>query len=131
MKFGIIFQHKKNIKEKNWGTLKLSTLTTRAFQPLPLTHRNTLRCLKIKELIKKHKGIKKGSSELGFENFSQRIKSLGKFDIFQKPSVDLKEASRLTVKVGEMKKETVIKNKFSQINSERFYFLDGILSLSF
>ena len=30
-----------------------------------------------------------------------------------------------------MKKETVLKNKFSQINSKRFYFPDGILSLSF
>ena len=90
-----------------------------------------MRYLKIKELIKKHKGIKKGSSELGFENFSQRIKSLANFDIFQKPSVDLKEVSRLTVKAGEMKKETIIKNKFSQINGKRFYFPDGILSLPF
>ena len=66
---------------------------------------------------------------VSFENFSQRIKSLENFDTFQK--TPLKEVSRLTVKVGEMKKETVIKNKFSQINDKRFYFLDGILSLPF
>ena len=50
---------------------------------------------------------------------------------FKKNPVDLKEISRLTVKAGEMKKEMVIKNKFSQINNKRFYFPDGILSLLF
>ena len=84
-----------------------------------------------KGINKKHKAIKKGSSALGFENFSQRIKSLDHVDTFQRNPVDLKEVSRLTVKAGEMKKETVIKNKFSQINDKRFHFLDGILSLPF
>ena len=37
-----------------------------------------------KDINKKHKGIKKGLSVLGFENFFQRIKSLDNFDSFQK-----------------------------------------------
>ena len=85
-----------------------------------------------KNINKKHKGIKKGSSGLGFENFSQRIKCLNNFDTFEKPLADFKEVSRFTVKAREMRKETVVKkNKFSQINDKRFYFPDGILSLPF
>ena len=84
-----------------------------------------------KGIYKKHKGIKKGSSGLGFENFSQRIKSLDNFDTFEKTPADFKEVFRFTVKAGEIRKETVVKNKFSQINDKRFYFPDGILSLPF
>ena len=82
-------------------------------------------------LNKKHKGIKKGSSQLGFENFSQIIKSLVNFDTFEKPPCDTKKVSRLTVLAGEMVKASVIKNKFSQLNDKRFYFPDGIVSLPF
>ena len=82
-------------------------------------------------LNKKHKGIKKGSSQLGFENFSQIIKSLVNFDTFEKPPCDTKKVSRLTVLAGEMVKTSVIKNKLSQLNDERFYFPDGIVSLPF
>ena len=38
-----------------------------------------------KYINKKHKGIKKDSSGLGFENFAQRIESLVNFDTFEKP----------------------------------------------
>ena len=62
-----------------------------------------------KNINKKHKGIKKGSSGLGFENFSQRIKCLNNFDTFEKPLADFKEVSRFTVKAREMRKETVVK----------------------
>ena len=59
-----------------------------------------------KGINKKHKGIKKGSNGLGFQNFSQKIKSLGNFDSFEKTPADFKEVSRFTVKAGEMRKET-------------------------
>ena len=39
--------------------------------------------------------------------------------------------SRLTVVAGEMVKSTFVKIKFSQLNDKRFYFPDGIVSLSF
>ena len=58
-----------------------------------------------KNINKKHKVIKKGSSGLGFENFSQRIKSLVNFDTFEKPPVDLKEVSRFSVVADEMEKK--------------------------
>ena len=64
-----------------------------------------------KGINKKHNGIKKDSSGLGFENFSQRIKSLDNFDTFQNSPVKLKEVSRRTVKAAEMKKTNKQKNK--------------------
>ena len=86
---------------------------------------------KDKNLSKKHKGIQKGSSGLGFENFTQGIGSLVNFDTFEKPPRDTNNVSRLTVVTGEMVKSTYVKNKFSQFNSERFYLPDGIVSLPF
>ena len=84
-----------------------------------------------KNLNKKHKGIKKGSSGLGYENFSQRVKSLVNLDTFEKPPHDSKKVSKLSVVAGEMVKTTVVKNKFSQLNDKRFYFPNGIVSLPF
>ena len=92
-----------------------------------------------RNINKKHKGIKKGSSGQGFENFSDRINSLINFDTFKKTLADFEEVSRLTVLNGEMKKQkkkktkkkrkTVVKSTFPQINDKRFYFADGITSL--
>ena len=58
-----------------------------------------------KNINKKHKVIKKGSSGLCFENFFQRIKSLVNFDTFEKTPVDLKEVSRFSVVADEMEKK--------------------------
>ena len=64
-----------------------------------------------------------------FNNFAGRIKSLVNFDTFQKPSAEYKEVSHFTVFQGEMVRKTVQKTKFSQLNDNRFYFPDRIVSL--
>ena len=79
---------------------------------------------------KKHKGIKKGSPGMNFENYASRITSLTNFDTFEKPPADYKEVSRLTVLEGEIKKKTFSKTRFSQFKDNRFYFSDGVTSLS-
>ena len=58
-----------------------------------------------KKYFEMFEGIKKGSTRLGFENFSQRIKSLVNFDTFEKPPADFKEFSRFTVVSSEMEKK--------------------------
>ena len=78
---------------------------------------------------KKHKGIKKGSSGMNFENYAERLVSSANFDTFEKPPANYKEVPRLTVFQGKMQKKTVSKTKFSQFNDKRFYFFDGITSL--
>ena len=55
-----------------------------------------------KKLNKKHRGIKKGSTGLGFENFNNRITSLANFSTFKKPPLDTKKVPKLTVVNGEM-----------------------------
>ena len=80
------------------------------------------------EFNKKHKGIKKGSSGMNYENFAERIKPLYDFNTYKKPKADSKNLVRISVKKGEMTTHTIKKNKFSQLNSKRFYFPNGIIS---
>ena len=49
-----------------------------------------LRLLEDKNLNKKHKGVKKGSSVLSFKNFVQRIGSLVNVDTIEKSLLDTK-----------------------------------------
>ena len=81
------------------------------------------------EIDKKHKGIKKGSTRMNFENYTNRIVPLTNFYFFKKPPAEYKEVSRLTVNKGEMQKKTSLKTKFFQFNNKRFYFSNGITSL--
>ena len=82
------------------------------------------------EINKEHKGIKKGSSGMNYENYAERIKPLYDFDTYKKPKADSKNLVRISVKRGEMTTYT-IKKKFSQLNDKRFYFPSGIISLPF
>lgn len=66
-----------------------------------------------------------------FENQAQKISSVNDCDYFEKSPTDTKQTARLSVIDGEMQQETVTKTKFSQFNDKRFYFSDGITSLSF
>ena len=83
------------------------------------------------EFNKKHKGIKKGSSGMNYENFAERIKPLYDFNTYKKPKADSKNLVRISVKKGEMTTHTIKKNKFAQLNNKRFYFPNGIISLPF
>ena len=80
---------------------------------------------------KKHKGIKKGSVGMDYENYAERIKSLFDFDTYKKSKLDTKEVVRISVKKGEMTTQKITKTKFSQLNDNRFYFANGIVSLPF
>ena len=63
---------------------------------LAVNPKEYLEMLKNLILNKKYKGIKKGSTGLGFENFVEKIKSLVKFETFKKLPVDQKEVSRFS-----------------------------------
>ena len=53
-----------------------------------------------RDVNNKHKGIKKGSSGMGFKNFTNRVNLLTNFDAFKKLTADYKEVSRLTALDG-------------------------------
>ena len=80
---------------------------------------------------KKHKGIKKGSIGMEYENYAERIKPLFDFKFYKKPKADMKEVVHISVKKGEMATHKIIKTKLSQLNDKRVYFPNGILSLPF
>ena len=66
---------------------------------------------KSKEINKKHKGIKKGSAGMDFENDAERIKPLYDFHSYKKPKVDNKNIVRISVKKGEMTTHKIKKKK--------------------
>ena len=86
---------------------------------------------KSENINKKHKGIKKGSLGMDFENYAERIKPLFDFDSYKKPKKDTKSVVRISVKKGEMTTHQIVKSKFSQLNDKRFYFPNSIISLPF
>ena len=114
-----------------WGYYEIENIDNPCTLTLAVNPKEYPKLFKDKYLNKKPKGIKKGSSALGFKNFAQRIKSLLNFDTFEKPPSDQKQVSRLTVVAGEMVKRTMTKSKFSQLNDKRLYFPDGIVLLPF
>ena len=46
---------------------------------------------------KKHKGIKKGTKEMKYENYPERIKPIIDFKTYQKPKADIKSVARISV----------------------------------
>ena len=47
---------------------------------------------------KKHKGIKKASPGMEYENYAERIKPLIDFKTYKKPKPDIKDVVRISVK---------------------------------
>ena len=47
---------------------------------------------------KKHKGIKKSSPGMEYENYAERIKPLFNFNTYKKPKADVKDVVRISVK---------------------------------
>ena len=113
-------------KRKQFGYYGIKNIDNKCILTLAV---NPKEYLELFELNKKHKIIKKGSSGLRFENFTNRITSLVNFSPYKKAPLDSKQVSRFSVFGSEMVKVTVTKYKFSQLNDKRFYFPDRIVSL--
>ena len=65
---------------------------------------------------KKHKGIKKGSERMEYDNYAERIKPLFDFDTYKMPKSDFKNIVRISVKKAEMATHT-FKKKFFFLSS--------------
>ena len=100
-------------RRKKLRYYEIENISNPCILTLTVNPKEYLEMLKNFVLNRKHKGIKKGSSGMGFENFSQRIKLLVNFDTFEKTPAEYKQVSRLTVVQGKMVKKTVAKTKFS------------------
>ena len=85
---------------------------------------------KNKDINKKHKGVRKGTRGMLFENYANQIKRL-RYDLDISPSVQRIKQKRFEVRNTDMKMTTVNKVKFARLNDKRYYFSDGIVSLPF
>ena len=103
--FWDIFGARKTNRKKKLGYYEIKNIGNPCIITMAVNPKEYLEMLKNLILDKKHKGIKKGSTGLGFENFAERIKSLVNFETFEKPPVGQKEVSRFSVIQGEMVKK--------------------------
>ena len=131
MSFGIILKREKQAEKKKLGYYVVKNIDNSCYITITVSPKEYFEVFKNQKMNKKHKGIKKGSHGMEFNNFAGRIKSLLNLDTFQKPPATYKEVSRFTDFQGEMVKKTVQKTEFSQLNDKGFYFHDGIMSLPY
>ena len=85
---------------------------------------------KNKDTNKKHKGVRKGTRGMMFENYANRIKRL-RYDLNVSPSCEFVNQKRFEVRNTNMKMTAINKVKFARLNDKRYYFSDGIVSLPF
>ena len=123
------FDAQKPERQKKLGLYEVENIDDPSYVTLVIKPKEYFEFFKDYSTNKKHKGIKKDSKGMDFENFAERIKSLKSFDTFELPRNEYKEVTRFMVKKREMVTTTVVKRKFSQINGKSFYFPNGILSL--
>ena len=82
--FWNIFGARKESRRKKVGYYETENISNPYLLTLAVNPKEYLEMLTDLLLNKKHKGIKKGSTEQGFENFAQRIESLVNFETFEK-----------------------------------------------
>ena len=117
--------------QKVLGLYEVENINDPCLVTLPVNPKEYLKYFRSENVNKKHKGIKKGSVGMNFENFAERIKQLYDFDTFFKPKNDTKPVVRISLKKGEMTTHKIVKTKFSQLNDKRFYFPNAMISLPF
>ena len=68
---------------------------------LAVNPKEYLEYFKSDSVNKKHKGIKKGSVGMDYENYAERIKPLFSFETYKKSKLDTEDVVRISVKKGE------------------------------
>ena len=81
-----------------------------------------------KSFKKKHKGLKKDTSEMHFEAYENRVMLLNDFT---NQKVKKIQRSRFQIENTEMRMQSIFKSQFAGLNDKRFYFYDGIVSMPF
>ena len=117
--------------QKLLGLYEVENINDPCYVTLAVNPKEYFEYFKNNNVNKKHKGIKKGSPGMEYENYAERIKPLYDFASFKKPKVDNKSVIRISVKKGEMTTHKITKTTFSQINDKRFYVPNAIVSLPF
>ena len=117
--------------QKVLGLYEVESINDPCLVTLATNRKEYLEYFKSEVINKKHRGIKKGAVDMDYENFAERIKPLFHFDTYVKPKADTKSVVRISVKKGEMTTYRITKSKFSQMNDNKFYFPNAVISLPF
>ena len=118
-------------EQKLLGLYEVEHIDDSCYVTLAVNPKEYFEYFKSNSTNKKHKGIKKSSAGMEYENYAERIKPLFNFNTYRKPKADIKDVVRISVKKGEMTTHKIRKSKFSQLNDKRFYFLNAVISLPF
>ena len=95
---------------------------------IPLNPKECFEKYRDKSLNKKHKGLKKDTPGLQFEDYANRLMSLNDFTN-QKVKNILQ--NRFQIKNIKMRMQSLSNRKFARLNDKRFYFYGSIASLPF
>ena len=117
--------------QKMLGLYEVENINDPCMVTLALNPKEYFEYFKSENINKKHKGVKKGSLGMDFENYAERIKPLFDFKSYKKPKKGTKSVVRISVKKREMTIRQIVKSKFLQLNDKRFYFPNSIISLPF
>ena len=108
------FNARKPKRQKKIGLYEVERVDNLCYVTLAVNPKEYFEFFHDYSVNKKHKGIKKGSRGMEYQNCANRIKSLTNFDSFEKPINEYKEVTRFVVKKGDMVKTTATKTKLSQ-----------------
>ena len=99
--------------EKVLGLYEVEHIDDPCYVTLAVNSKEYFECFKSESINKKHKGIKKGSVGMVYENYAERIKALFDFNTYKKPKSDIKDVVRISVKKGEMTTHEIKKKIFT------------------
>ena len=116
--------------KKQMGLYEIENINNQNVCTIAVNPKEYFEKFKNKDINKKHKGVKKGTRGMMFENYANRIKQL-RYDLDISPSCEYVKQKRFEIKNTEMKMKAVNKVKFARLNDKRYYFSDGIVSLPF
>ena len=130
MNFGRNFALETSLSKK-LGYYEIEHIDDPCQGTIAVNYKEYFECFKIDETNKKHKGLKKGSAGMNYENFEKRINSLRDIESFGQLEKQVQGQQRLTIKEGKMKHDAIEKSKCAPVNVKRLDFSDGIVSLPF
>ena len=116
--------------KKQMGLYEIEQINNQNVCTIAVNPKEYFEKFKNKDINKKHKGVKKGTRGMMFENYANRIKQL-RYDLDILPSCEYVTQKRFEIKNTEMKMKAINKVKFARLNDKRYYFSDGIVSLPF
>ena len=108
--------------KKVLGLYKVEHVNDPCYVTLAVNPKEYFEFFTSEKMNKKHKGIKKGSEGMEYDNSAERIKPLFDFDTYKMPKPDFKNVARISVKKGEMATHTLKKINFLSSTINIFIF---------